>query len=208
MKYLWNVIGWLTNWSWIVLLLVGIAGILLFSTNCENVMLKISVSLVTSAIFFVFVTDIHNRYKKHQNKRVINVFLFKIGESLRLCKYSIYPAFDLSNNTKGENKDEYVKDFENADFGDFWIRPKTRYQKFEEEKKNVKDLANYLQLFDTLSNTQQEVICEILSSVLVREEFKPIPSDLTETGKLSYSNNQKQMGECVFHLCEIMRKLK
>lgn len=194
---------WFLTWGWIILFILGVIGIVAYTNSYASLILNLSVCLVTSAIFYFIVTFLPYHFMKKQKGKVIRVEFYRLNETLRLCRNSIYSPFDFAVKPDEKKEEDYIRDFEQTNFNECWVQSKTKYERFEEKRLQAKNIAEHLSAEQTLSLKQQEIISDLLSSVFANEELRPIPYDLPERDRISYPSNQEEMGKCVLRFYKL-----
>ena len=213
-----NICSWLSNnlieILLVCLLIISVTIIVIeycFQLNEDislaNIFANIAYSIIAATIFYLII-DVVPTYKKNQIIRNrINRLFTRVKEEIRLCKSVLYP-FVLDNSL---SRDEYVAEFEKLDLKAKYISENgiSIEQYLIRRQGKLELLLNQLLEYNQhLKIDELEVINNILKSVFLMNSIQPIDTDVPEQELYAYPNNQREMGESIFDISELIKRIR
>ena len=221
MKYkcLFRTLKSIHDYSWIILFVVSV---FVFCFLCYNkslinnempnvVALNILCSIFAAGLFHFGMVYLPYRCKKKTVEKLIIKDFIRLRECARLCRLTIKPTFTFDE-TKWNSKDEYAEHFCKTNLYDTWAIFKecsfTRLDRIERLRKDMKDIIDHLLFYqEYLNYSQFATLLKILECPLFSTQITPIDYNLTESERINQDNNQKQIGEAIYNICELLKQI-
>lgn len=178
----------------------------------QNVVaLNISCSIFAAGLFHFVIVYLPYICKKATVEKLIIKDFFRLKECARLCRLSIAPAYSFDEE-KWNSKEEYAEHFYKTNLYGTWTNFKersfTRLDRIESLRKDMKDIIDHLLFYqEYLNYSQFATLLKILECPLFSTQITPIDYNLTESERINQDNNQKQIGEAIYNICELLKQI-
>ena len=177
--------------------------------NCSNVFENISYSIIAAMIFYIITDYVPFRRKKKAIRRLIDAQLGKLYNDIENCKKIIISPYSFKPKTY-KDSNEYADDFDNVNLEEkgFIDSSQTRKLYLESYKTQiVNTITNILNFDFYLSNKELNNLTDILNSSFIAHQICPKNFDLTDDELASYPNNQREIGESIYKIHELIKEI-
>ena len=195
-----------------ILTILAVCCMSLLEQDYSNIFVNVSYSLVAAAIFYVVIDYLPLIRKKKMVRTLIDVKISKLCEYIRLCKNTISNPFDF-NSKEYKNSEEYADAFEALDLTEKWgidsNASQTRKSHLDFYKKEMLEcIISLLNYSEFLSEIQLNNLILIKSSVFLTQPICEINRNIPKDMIYSYPNNQRDIGESIYKIDELMKEIK
>lgn len=174
------------------------------ATGINNILLTLSYSLIGAILFYYFNNYLPSLSRRYVMKKLAERKIWDIKEQLRLLV-----EVDLNPYLFGKkeiNRDAYICEFESADLLEqsYMGENLSKENLINKRIDTIVSISNELisSYINVLANSQLDFINSIFSSLIVRVGLKPIIRNESNEPILTYDENQKDIGECIYSLYE------
>ena len=195
----------------IIVTILSVFCVFYYKTECYCTIIKnVSYSIIAAAIFYVIIDYIPLVRKKKIMRNIVDMQLSELYGNIYNCVNRIVSPFNLSPKVY-KDKYEFVNDFDNIDLEEngFISSSQTRKSYLESHREQIVNIINkLLNLHSYLSNKELENLVRITKSVFLNQPMSPRNFDLPEDVEHSYPNNQREIGESIFEIYELIKDIK
>ena len=173
-------------------------------------LINILYSIIAAAIFYLIVDYLPFVRKRKSMRILINSKLSELNELIRLCKEIPTSRFNMKSTTYKDCK-EYAEEFYKIDLEEksIFSSSQTWKEYLESHKEQiVENVVTLLNFSDYLTEKELKNLTLIKSSIFIVQPIFPKNNDLTEDIIDSYPNNQKEIGESIYKIHELIKGIK
>lgn len=178
--------------------------------KCGDIFKNISYSIIAAIIIYIFIEYIPFVRKKKIMRILINSKLFELNEHVRLCKEIPITSFSMESKTYKDCK-EYAEAFYKSDLEEKSIFSSSQtWKEYLESHKNciANIISTLLNLHTYFSDKEQKIITAIATSTFLTSPIIPQNHNLPNNVIDSYPNNQKEIGESIYKIYELIKEIR
>ena len=200
-----------SNLILIIVTVLSVFCVFYFKTECYCTIIKnVSYSIIAAFIFYVIIDYIPFVRKKKIMRNIINMQLSKLYGHIDQCVNRVISPFNLDPKIY-KNKDEFTNNFANIDLEEkgFISSLQTRKSYLESHKEQIINIIEkMLDLHSYLSYRELENLTYIAKSTFLTQPIVPQMQNLSPEYKSSYPNNQREIGESIYEIYELIKGIK
>lgn len=176
--------------------------------NVNEFISTLSYSIIGANLFYCFNDYLPSLSRRYVSKEYINHQLWKVKEQLRLLvEFDLHP-FVVER--KVITEDTYMADFESTNLNEpslFGVN-RSKADVINGRKDVIVGICNELlsSYLTVLTEKQLDLISSIFSSAFVTNGLVPTLWDENDRPIVSYNDNQKEIGQCIYSLYKLSIK--
>lgn len=195
----------------IIFVLLSVSCVFYYKTECYCVIFKnVSYSIIAAFVFYIVIDYIPFARKKKIMRVLIDAQFSNLYEHIYHCVNGIISPFAF-NPKKYTDKDDFTNDFYGIDLEENVeiFSSKNRKSYLESNKEHIKNIIEkLLDLHPYLSYKELDNISHIINSSFIKKPILPRKIDLPEEYIDSYPNNQKEIGESIYEIYELIKEIR
>jgi len=181
------------------------------TTECYCTIIKnVSYSIIAAAIFYVIIDYIPLVRKKKIMRTFIDMQFSKLYGHINQCVNGIISPFSFNPKTY-KDKEDFADDFYSVDLEEKIEKfiSNTRKSYLESYRDQINNIVErLLDLHSYLSYKELENLTFIVKSEFLTQSINPhikgLPPEIIDT----YPNNQREIGESIFEIYELIKDIK
>lgn len=183
-----------------------------YEINC--ILLNTSYSILAAALFYLVIDFIPNYTKSKSIRCIINNDFKRLTNITSSCIFILYKPLSFENdgiNTHIPTEDNFVNNFKNMNLHDS-IFTNTKISKLEYAntyRDSMESLIyQMLQYREYLNSEQIKSLSSIINSKFLTVKITPIEYDIPNSSRIYKDNNQEEIGQSLYQIYNVLRKLK